>query len=227
MRRLLLVCALVLSAAPAFAQGNNVHIVDWPIPATLADNTAVPKTPIIGAVCMVKDTSASNVDFCVPSVDASHGSTAPTTGPEQLLEATSSVAGATNVTAGQSTRSKADLSGVALVRPYANPEDTIACTPVGITNTTSTAVCASAGSGLRNYITTIECTNSSSTNLTVNIQDGAGGSVLWTMSCPALGGSVREFPMPLRGSSNTAVAFQPSTGASTVTMSMIGFKSKL
>lgn len=220
--------------------GNTANTTPWlitpyqgganlfPAAAALADNTANPTTTGLAAYMFAWDTAGSNWDRYTPAQDGNHGSTTAANGPRQIAEATSSVSGGTNVTNGQDTRLKADLSGVLITRPYANPEDTISTTPLALTaTTTATSLIAAAGAGIRNYLTTLECSNTSATNTTIDIRDGTAGAVLWTVSCPANGGGVRTFAIPLRGSANTALAAQSSVSVSTVTVSAIGFKSKL
>ena len=67
--------------------------------------------------------------------------------------------------------------------------------------------------------------NSSATNITVDIKDGS--TVKWTFPVPASGGVTHTFPIPLRGTAATAWNFDGSAAATTLTCSMIGFKSKV
>lgn len=250
MRIITIITALVLCGSPALAQTpvsiasaktitDALAVLDGrvdgleaapingtPALAALADNTSNPTTTGIAAYLMCWD--ATNWDRCQFGPDGSHGSAVAVGGPRAIAEATSSLILDTNVSDGQDTRIKAGLDGVLIVRPFANAEDGATGTPVAITDGSSTSVVAAAGSGIRNYITDIECVNSSSTNVSVDIRDGTSGAVLWTMACPSTyGGNNRTFARPLRGSANTAVAADPSASASTITISMNGFKSKL
>lgn len=140
--------------------------------------------------------------------------------------ATASLSGGTNVAAADRTDAKAALDGALLVRNVCL-EDIISATPVVITDGSSTSVIAAQGAGIRMYVTDIEISNSSATNVTVDIRDGVAGSVLWTLSVPATGGNNRNFTTPLRGSANTAICADPSAAASSITVSINGFKSKV
>jgi hypothetical protein len=63
--------------------------------------------------------------------------------------------------------------------------------------------------------------------VTVDLRDGTAGAVKWTFPVPATSGVVKQFDPPLEFSADTAVAADPSAAASTITVSVNGFKSKL
>lgn len=142
-------------------------------------------------------------------------------------KATASVLGATPVAAADRTDLFAGLDGVLFVRPYGSDEDSISdrATNTDGTSTAFTGAMAATASQ-RIYVTDIALCNSSASNVTVDIRDGAAGSVLWTLSVPAGGGNNFHFIKPLRFTANTAVAFDPSAAASTITCSVNGYKSK-
>lgn len=141
--------------------------------------------------------------------------------------AVTSISAQTLVTANDRTDLLAGLDGVQITRQHANLEDIVTATPVAITDGSSTSVLASPGAGLKNCITSIAIANSSASFVTVDLRDGTAGAVLWTFPVPATGGVVYTFPMPLRCSAATALAADPSAAASTITVSVIGFKSKV
>ncbi len=142
-------------------------------------------------------------------------------------KATASVLGATPVAAGDRTDVYAGLDGVPFVRPHSSLEDIISevkTNTAGASTAMPGAFAATASQ--RIYLTSLIIANSSSTNLTVDIRDGSAGSVLATFPVPANGGCIHAFPVPLRFSANTAAAFDGSAAATTLTVTMIGFKSK-
>lgn len=140
--------------------------------------------------------------------------------------ATASLVGESNVSAGAFTQPFTGLDQVQIVRPYANIEDQTRGL-AAVTDGSSTSAIAAAGSGIKHYITSIVCSNSSATAVTVDIRDGTAGSVLMTVPCP-VGGAVMSFPVPLGGfTANTAVAVDPSASATTITVTLLGFKSKI
>jgi hypothetical protein len=141
--------------------------------------------------------------------------------------ALTSVSAQTLVAANDRTDLFAGLDGVLITRDHCNLEDIVTATPVAITDGSSTSVLASPGAGIRNYITSISIANSSATFVTVDLRDGTAGAVLWTVPVPATGGVVYTFPVPLKFSAATAVAADPSASASTITVSVLGFKSKV
>lgn len=142
-------------------------------------------------------------------------------------KATASVLGATPVAAADRTDLFAGTDGVLITRPYTSLEDIISETKTN-TDGASTAMTGgfAATASQRIYLTTLAISNSSATAITVDIRDGSGGSVLFTVPAPAGAGVVISFPVPIRFSSNTAAAFDGSAAATTLTVSMIGFKSK-
>lgn len=121
---------------------------------------------------------------------------------------------------------RADTLGHLIVRPYALHENLVSGATSAITTTTSTSVIASAGAGVRNYITTLTVFNShASVSTTVDITDGSGGTVLHRGYALAGGGGYTiSFPTPLRGSAATAVHAVCGTTGANVYVSASGYK---
>jgi hypothetical protein len=121
-----------------------------------------------------------------------------------------------------------DLVGKLLVLPYSNPENFVSgAITSAMTGTTSTSLIAAPASGLRNYITQITVSNSHATIGTdVVIQDGSGGTTLYTIPAAAVyGGAVLTFPTPLRQPTTATAIYcaNVTTGASTK-VSASGYK---
>jgi hypothetical protein len=76
----------------------------------------------------------------------------------------------------------------------------------------------------RNSITTVIVVNDTTVNDFVQLRDGQGGAILATLPAPAKGGAIVQFPLPLRTSLNTALAYDMGTGGSTIYLTFIGFK---
>jgi hypothetical protein len=123
---------------------------------------------------------------------------------------------------GDWTQARANARGALWVTLDQNDVATIRSVTTVVDGSSTSAISA-AGSGTRNFITDLECANSSATDVTVDIRDGTAGAVLWTISCPAGGGNNRAFSKPLRGAQNTAVAVDPSAAASSVIVSLHGY----
>jgi len=118
----------------------------------------------------------------------------------------------------------ADLVGKLIVLPYANPENFETGVTAVITDTTSTAVIASAGGSLRNYITSCKVTNSHATVGTfVKILDGAT-IIDEGYAAPAGGGWSTTYTVPLRGTAATAVNAQAVTTGANFIVSCQGYK---
>jgi hypothetical protein len=116
----------------------------------------------------------------------------------------------TVVTNGQVQRLWGTLSGVIPFKPYTIPELewNYAAASGGISNTTTAVTFqASAGAGLRNYVTAVDLMCEALTNATeVAIRDGAGGTVLWRTKVGTGGltaGRHIKFPNPLKGTAAT------------------------
>jgi hypothetical protein len=138
------------------------------------------------------------------------------------------------VTSGRMVQLVADLVGKLIVLPYANPENFVSgAITSAMTGTTSTSLLAAPASGLRNYITQITVSNASITVPTdIIIQDGSGGTTLYTLPCPigtgtgtGTSGGVFVFPTPLRQPTTATALFcaNVTTGSSTK-VSATGYK---
>lgn len=141
--------------------------------------------------------------------------------------ATASLLGRTPVAAADRSDVVADTSGALIIRKNTSLEDIISEVKTN-TDGASTAMTSgfAATASQRIYLTDLILANSSATNITVDIRDGSAGSVLATFPVPATGGVVHSFATPLRFSSNTAAAFDGSAAATTLSVTMIGFKAK-
>lgn len=138
--------------------------------------------------------------------------------------ATTSLSALTLVADGDRTNVHAGLDGVLITRPHCNLE---AIVTGNATNTdgTSTSCIAASGVGIKTYLTSVILANTSSTAITVDVKDGATTKV--SLPLPAGSGCIFNPPVPIPGTVNTAWNFDPSAAATTVTCSMVGFKSKV
>lgn len=133
----------------------------------------------------------------------------------------------TAVTDGQKVGVMCTVSGKVVTSPYAFPENYVSGTTSAMTGTTSTLVLAAPAAGLRNYVTNITCVNShASVGTLVTVQDGSGGTALYTLAAASLfGGSSVVFPTPLRQPTTATGMYvaNVTTGANDF-CSMTGFK---
>lgn len=143
------------------------------------------------------------------------------------FRATSSIIGQAPVANNDRTDAYAGLDGVQIIRQHANLEDRMSGV-AAVTDGSSTSLVAAQGSGVRFCATTLIVSNSSATNVTVDIRDGTAGSVIATIPAAAnMGGAVIPLAVPLCTTANTAMAADPSASASTVTTTAIGFRTEL
>ena len=142
--------------------------------------------------------------------------------------ATNSVEGITQVANADLTYLQADLNGVLLSRPHSTLEELVSERD-SITSGTSTAFAtdfAAQGAGNHLYVTAISVVNTSSNDTYIDFQNGASGTVIWTMALPANGGANMSFTTPLKVADNTALAYQVGTASTTVYVSVTGFVAK-
>ena len=143
------------------------------------------------------------------------------------------------------TSSKTSVSNATLVRPIATtdgrqivrldsiPENewSYVAASGGITNTTTAVIIAGgAGSGVRNYVTSLQVSSDTlGTATEVVIRDGVGGAVLWRSKIGTAGTvgiqDIRFHP-PLRGSTNTLLqaACVTATGTGSIYLNAQGYK---
>lgn len=134
----------------------------------------------------------------------------------------------TAVTANDRANLISDLVGKLITLPYSNPENFVSgAITSAMTGTTSTSLIAAPASGLRNYITQITVSCAHATQGTdIVIQDGSGGTTLYTIPAAALyGGAVVVFPTPLRQPTTaTAIYCANVTTGSSTKVSASGYK---
>ena len=139
----------------------------------------------------------------------------------------SSVANATSV------RPIATVDGRQIVRLDAIPENewSYVAASGGITNTTTPVdLVGGAGSGVRNYVTSLQLySDTLGTATEIIIRDGAGGSILWRskIGTAGTGGTQNiRFHPPIRGSTNTLMQFAcvTATGTGSIYVNAQGYK---
>jgi hypothetical protein len=216
------------------AEGDNVQLR---VDSTGALHTVVSTVGDITATVTVDNagTFATQDADVLAAIEGTVAHDAPDSGNGSKISAvaTASLAGATLVSAADRTDLYAGIDGVQITRPYCNLEDIISGVSSSITDGSSTSVIASQGAGVKSYITTCIISNDSDTNVTVDIRDGAAGTVKATIPVPAvtsgIDGFVHSFPVPLAFSAATAVCADPSAATSNggIVVTLIGFKSKV
>lgn len=117
-----------------------------------------------------------------------------------------------------------DKTGRTLVAPYAIPENYISGLTAAITGTSDTAVIASPGASIKNYITQVLVTNSHATVGTV-VELKSATTVLYRgYAAPAGGGFALTFPVPLVCAANEAFNAANVTTGSNTYVSATGYR---
>lgn len=122
------------------------------------------------------------------------------------------------VTGGTAVNAAFDLTGKQIISPYANRENMVRGSQ-SATGTGATVVIATPGAGIRNYITSLQLSNTSATTVIVTMNDTSAAIFI----VPAGGGSNLTFPVPLVCNANTALTFTVAGGATTIYCSAQGF----
>ena len=127
----------------------------------------------------------------------------------------------------------ATTDGRQIVRLDAIPENewSYVAASGGITNTTTPVdLVGGAGSGVRNYVTSLQLySDTLGTATEIVLRDGAGGSILWRskIGTAGTGGTQNiRFHSPIRGSSNTIMQFAclTATGTGSIYVNAQGYK---
>lgn len=139
-------------------------------------------------------------------------------------KATTSMSGRTAVADADRTDLVGDTQGALITRPYCSLEDIVSGNASN-TDGTSTSLIAAQAAGVKTYITSITITNTSASNIYVELKDNT--TVKYTFPVPANGGVTHNFIVPLGGTAATAWNFDPSAAATTIYCSAVGFKSKI
>jgi hypothetical protein len=113
---------------------------------------------------------------------------------------------------------------VQLVRPFVRLTEVLSEHVAATTGNSTNLTTFGASAVQRNAIVMVIVYNDTTVNDFVQLRDGAAGAVLATIPAPAKGGAVVQFPLPLRTSMNTAIAYDIGTGGSTIYLTFIGFR---
>jgi hypothetical protein len=138
--------------------------------------------------------------------------------------AVAGMGGLTLVAAADRTDALFGIDGAQYVRPHCGLEDIVTGNATDTTGNSIPCIAAQAA-GVKTYLTSIVLCNTSATAITVDIKDGS--TVKVSLPLPAGSGCVFNPPVPIPGTAATAWNFDGSAAATTVTCSMVGFKSKV
>lgn len=132
----------------------------------------------------------------------------------------------TSVATGDTADLITTVGGKLITHPYSLPENLIKGASGDITTVTAQSLIAAGGAGIKNYITHLLVQNSHATVGTwVNIQDGVGGSTIYTVYAAAAGGGASvTLPCPIATTANTALGFACATTGANVRVSASGYK---
>lgn len=116
-----------------------------------------------------------------------------------------------------------DSAGRTLTKPFAAEESRVEGYN-SVVSTSVTTLVAAAGTGLRNYITDIQISNTGATTTLITFRSGGGTSVLGYTIAPTGGGSNITLQTPMRTLANETFDFQPTTASSILFATVKGYK---
>lgn len=140
-------------------------------------------------------------------------------------KAVATLSSQTLVAANDRTNVFADLDGALITRPHCALGDIVS----GVASNTdgaSTEVIATAGAGVKQYLTSVTLINTSASMIYVEIKSGT--TVKWRFPVPATGGVTHTFNPPLPpNAADEAWNMDASAATTTLYGSFLGFKSKV
>jgi hypothetical protein len=150
------------------------------------------------------------------AVQAAFGTSIPSVG--TALAARAQNTEPTSNANGQSTALAVGLEGKLIALPYANKENMVRGS-ASQTGTSATAVIGAQGSGIKIYVTGVQCKNTGSTTAVVTLSDSAASVLI----VPTAGGDNEVYETPLVVAANTALTFTPSASSSTIYCNAQGY----
>ncbi len=141
-----------------------------------------------------------------------------------ISKAIAGLSTATLVSAADPVDNFSGLDGAQIVRPHCGLEDIVTGNATDTAGSSTQCIAAQAA-GIKTYLTSVILCNTSATAITVDIKDGS--TVKVSLPLPAGTGCIFNPPVPIPGTAATAWNFDGSAAATTVTCSMVGFKSKV
>jgi hypothetical protein len=211
-----------LSTSEVSADGDNIALKATSKGELHTRNLALEAlVPALGQLASAASQSVVRASDAEPAHDAADSGI----GTKIAAKAIASQHGLTLVAAADRTDLFAGLDGIQLTRPHTNLES-IVTGNASNTDGTSTSCIATAGAGVKQYLTSVVLTNTSSSMIYVELKSGT--TVKATIPLPATSGAIFNPPVPLPpNAADEAWSFDPSAATSTVYCTMIGFKSKI
>lgn len=210
--------ANVVAAAGALAAGALVDGADLTQGAK-ADSSCGTDTGTCSAIALFKKIAA-NLTTLNTTLTSDPADGAADSGTSAKLGAKCATSEPAIETAADRVPLLADCVGKVVVTVGSLPASSVSGGTSAMTGTTSTSLIAAPAAGLRNYLTQITCGNSHATVGTfVNVQDGSGGTTIWTLPAAAVyGGATIHFSPPLRQPTTATAIFvaDATTGANVI-----------
>lgn len=145
-----------------------------------------------------------------------NGATAPTSSTQEGCRSASTAP--TEVTDGQMTPIQCGLGGKQIVMPFTVKELAVRGKATS-TDTSPHDIIASAGGSLKNYITGVQCYNTSATSVVITFND----SITTPLFLPSTGGNNATYLVPLVTAAATAFQFTSPSGLTTIGCAAQGF----
>jgi hypothetical protein len=205
---------------------GNLRAAQVTAPGTSASNFAIAVQGVTGGIAQPVSAAA----LPLPSGAATSANQTTWQGPTgsavtanaALNGARAASAAPTPVTDGQMVALTAGLEGKLVILPFSVKESMVRGT-ASQTGTTPTTLIGAQGSGVKLYITGVQCKNTSATGTFVTLNDSETTGSGTILIVPAGGGDNEVYQTPLVVAANTALTFTPSVGQSTIYCNAQGY----
>jgi hypothetical protein len=209
--------AAVTSSSPAYTNGQTNPLSLTTAGALRIDGSAVTQ-PVSAASLPLPSGAATAANQT--SWQGATGTAAP---------GNASYSGARAENAEPSPASNGNLTGLAvglegklITLPFANKENMVRGT-ASQTGTSATTLIAAQGSGIKIYVTGVQCKNTGSATTIVTLNDNETTGSGTVLIVPTSGGDNEVYQTPLAVAANTALTFTPSAASSTVYCNAQGY----
>jgi hypothetical protein len=223
--------------AVAFTTASKTLVEMTTLPDTAAGDLAAINTNMAAAAVSLSTLAGANIDAgtdASPSIDVVtvggsilHDSTDAGAPVKMGARAVAGLSGVTLVAAADRTNAYAGLDGALYTRPHCGLEDLVKGTTT-ISASTVAVTCLASVASIKQYVTHVSATNTSTVNAVLGLVDGTTPAIM-SWACPAnYSGFISNFSVPLApASAGTKWALQTDTSLATVICNMAGFKSKV
>ena len=139
---------------------------------------------------------------------------------------TSLISQLTPITEGNAVDASVTGDGRQLIHPWCSPEDQLSTIPVTLTTTSDVQLYASLGTGLKIALIGMIVSNTG-VDTDVIVKDGTTEVARIPAAVAARGNALHQFPLPIRGTTATAMNVALSTASTTVRVTPFAYRTRI